>query len=202
MVQGFVSRTVLLVVTSSIMLVSRPGGREAFGRHAKKPADMQEWLSEMEKICGRCLRLAVRDAKTLRPMFAVGCPRCKKLCGRCLRLAARDAKNSAADVCGWLSEMQKNSAANVCGWPQMQKTLRPMFAVGCPRCKKLCGRCLRLASDAKNSAADVCGWLSEMQKLRTLLPMLPEMKKAQWPMFAVGCLRCKDVCGLCLRLAA
>ena len=32
--------------------------------------------------------------KNLRPMFAVGRPRCKKLCGRCLRLAVRDAKNS------------------------------------------------------------------------------------------------------------
>ena len=82
---------------------------------------------------GRCLGLA-RDAKkfstyyhvvgrprckTLRPMFAVGRP--KKLCGRCLRLGVRDAKNSAADVCGWLSEMQK--------------TLWPMFAVDCPRCR-------------------------------------------------------------------
>ena len=70
-------------------------------------ADVCGWPPE--KICGRCLRLAVRDAKnsaadvcgwaseiqkTLRPMFAVGCPRCKKLCGRCLRLTVRDAKNS------------------------------------------------------------------------------------------------------------
>ena len=74
----------------------------------KKLADMQGWLPEMQK--------------TLRPMFAVGCPRCKKLGGRCLRSAARDAK-----------------------------TWRPMFAVGCLRCKNL--------------AADVCGRLPEMQKL-------------------------------------
>ena len=65
------------------------------------------WPSEMQKLCGGCLRLAVRKKfaadvcgwpsemqKTLRPMFAVGCPRCKNLCGRCLRLAVRDAKNS------------------------------------------------------------------------------------------------------------
>ena len=95
------------------------------------------WPSEMQKLCGRCLRLAVRDAKnsaadvcgwpsemqkTLRPMFAVGRPRCKKLCGRCLRLAVRDAKNSAADVCNWLSEMQKTLRR--IGWlSEMQKTL-------------------------------------------------------------------------------
>ena len=80
---------------------------------------------------GRCLGLA-RDAKQLSTYYhVVGRPRCKnsaadvcgwppeKICGRCLRLAVRDAKNSAADVCGWASEIQK--------------TLRPMFAVGCPR---------------------------------------------------------------------
>ena len=49
---------------------------DVFGRHAKTLADMQDWLSEMQKLCGRCLRLAVRDAKTFRAMFAVGCPRC------------------------------------------------------------------------------------------------------------------------------
>ena len=66
------------------------------------------------KKAGRHAGMAVRGAKTLRSMFAVGRPRCKnsatdvcgwpsemqKLCGRCLRLAVRDAKNSAADVCG------------------------------------------------------------------------------------------------------
>ena len=127
--------------------------------------------------------------KTLRPMFAVGCPRCKKLGGRCLRSAARDAKNFAADVCGRLPEMQKNFAADVCG--------------GCPRCKKLGGRCLRR--------------LPEMSKLggRCLRSAARDAKTWR-PMFAVGCRRCKnlaaDVCGRlpemqklfgrCLRLAA
>ena len=84
--------------------------------------------------------------KTLRPMFAVGRPRCKKLCGRCLRLTVRDAEmqknvfasrtanlacrpsystvllfyyftvllfhsrysTAAADVWGWPPEMQKS----------------------------------------------------------------------------------------------
>ena len=91
------------------------------------------------KKAGRHAGMAVRDAKTLRPMFAVGRPRCKNL---------------AADVCGWPSEMQK--------------TLRPMFAVGRPRCKKLGGRCLRLA----------------VRDAKTLRPM-----------FAVGCPRCKKLCG-------
>ena len=119
---------------SADMQKSRPTCRNGCPRCKNFVADVCGWLSEMPKLCGRCLRLAVRDAKTLRPMFAAGCPRCKKLCGRCLRVDVRDAKNSAADVYGWLSEMQK------------LRTLLPMFAVGCPRCKKTCGRCWRSAA--------------------------------------------------------
>ena len=48
------------------------------------------------KNAGRHAGLAVRDAKTLRPMFAVGCPRCK---------------NFSGDVCGWLPEMQQLRSA-------------------------------------------------------------------------------------------
>ena len=67
-------------------------------RYSFAAADVWGW-PEMQKSFPRTTTwLAVRDAKTLRPMFAVGRP--KKLCGRCLRLGVRDAKNSAADVCG------------------------------------------------------------------------------------------------------
>ena len=197
--------------------------RDAFGRHAKKPADMQEWLSEMHKLCGRCLRLAVQDAK---------------LCGRCLRLAVRDAKTLTVDICGWLSEMQKTLRpmfAVGCprckktlrpmfavGCPRCKKTLWPMFAVGCPRCKKLCGRCLLLASDAKNSVADVCSWTlrpmfavgcprcknSELRcrcsrlaardaknSVADVCGRLPEMQRRLWPLFAIGCLKCEKFGG-------
>ena len=70
---------------SADMQKSRPTCRNGRPRCKNFEADVCGWPSEMQKLCGRCLRLAVRDAKTLRPMFAVGCPRCKKLCGRCLR---------------------------------------------------------------------------------------------------------------------
>ena len=83
---------------------------------------MQGWLPEMQK--------------TLRPMFAVGCPRCKKLGGRCLRL---------------LPEMSKLGGRCLRSAARDAITWRPMFAVGCLRCKNL--------------AADVCGRLPEMQKL-------------------------------------
>ena len=90
-------------------------------RYSFAAADVWGW-PEMQKSFPRTTTwLAVRDAKTLRRMFAVGRP-----------------KKFAADVCGWPSEMQK--------------TLRPIFSHWRPRCKKLCGRCLRLAvRDAKNS---------------------------------------------------
>ena len=162
----------------------RPTCKKA-GRHAGLAArDAKNFAAD---VCGRLPEMQ----KTLRPMFAVGCPRCKKLGGRCLRSAARDAKNFAADVCGRLPEMQKNFAVDVCGrLPEMQKTWwpmfaaaardvktwRPMFAVGCPRCKNL--------------AADVCGRLPEMQKLggRCLRTAAGDAKTF-WPMFAAGCLK-------------
>ena len=145
------------------------------------------------KKAGRHAGMAVRDAKTLRPMFAVGCPRCKTLrpmfavgCPRC--------KNFTVDVCRWLSEMQKTLRPMfAAGCPRCKKTLRPMFAVGCPRCKKTLRRCLRLAvRDAKNSVADVCCCVADV---------------CSWtlrPMFAVGCPRCKnsELCCRCSRLAA
>ena len=37
--------------------------RDAFGRHAKRLADMQGWLPEMRKLGGRFLRSAARRAK-------------------------------------------------------------------------------------------------------------------------------------------
>ena len=117
-------------------------------RDAKKLSTYYHVLQQNVVFASRTANLACRplfyyftiyyftpDTVLPRPMFGVG-PRCKKvfhvlprgwpsemqkLCGGCLRLAVR--KKFAADVCGWLSEMQKS--------------LRPMFAAGCPRCKKL-----------------------------------------------------------------
>ena len=91
---------------------------------------MQGWLPEMQK--------------TLRPMFAVGCPRCKKLGGRCLRL---------------LPEMQKLVSRCLRSAAGDAKTWRPMFAVGCRRCK--------------NFLADVCGWLPQKVRVRPAVNRSP-----------------------------
>ena len=186
--------TVLLIYYFTILLQIQYCRGRCLGlaaRDAKKFSTYYHVLQQNVVFASRTANLACRPSYStvlLFYYFTIS-PQIQFCRGRCLGLA-RDAKKffTYYHVVG--RPRCKNSAADVCGWPsEMQKTLRPMFAVGRPRCKKLCGRCLRLGvRDAKNSAADVCGWLSEMQK--TLRPM-----------FAIGCPRCKKLCGGCLRLA-
>ena len=155
---------------------------EKAGRHAGLAArDAKHFAAD---VCGRLPEMQ----KTWRPMFAVGCPRCKKLCGRCLRSAARDAKqlcgrclrsaardakNLVADVCGRLPEMSKLGGRCLRSTARDAKTWRPMFAVGCRRCKNLAADVCGRLPEMQNFLADVCGWLPQKVRVRPAVNRSP-----------------------------